>query len=148
MIRCETATLEHARAIGPRLTVFGCAREILEAEGSTMAEAHVRASAESWAWLEGDQPLAIAGVVMRSMVGGAAIPWLLATPEAYARPRVFWRASKAMVAYLQHEYPRLEGVVDANFEASRRWLARLGFTVLDAPATFDGRRVLPILMER
>lgn len=144
----ETATLEHARAIGPRLKVFGCAPELVRKEGVAMAIAHVRGSVEAWTWLDDGVPVAMAGVVLRSLVGGGAMPWLLTTPEAYRSPRTFWRASKALAAYLKTEYGRIEGHVDANFAASRRWVERLGFKVIDAPTQFEGMRVLPILMER
>lgn len=147
MITREAATIEHAKAIGPRLKVFGCASELVRAEGAAMAIVHVRASVEAWVWLDDGVPVAMAGVVLRSLVGGGAMPWLLTTPEAYRSPRTFWRASLALAAYLKTEYGRIDGFVDANFAASRRWVERLGFQIIDAPAEFDGRTVLPIVME-
>lgn len=146
MIRIERATEEHARAIAPRLSIFGCSEE-KSREGEVAAN-HVRASTEAWTWLDGDTPLAMAGVLPRNLIAGVGAVWLLTTPEAHRHRRAFWLASKALVAYLRHEYSRIEGHVDVNFETSQRWLTKLGFHIVDAPYNFEGRRFTPFVMER
>jgi hypothetical protein len=148
MIHVERATEEHARAIAPRLQIFGCEERMAGADPEAMAVRHVRNSMEAWTWLDHETPLAMAGVFPRSILGAAGVPWLLTTPEAFRNRRAFWLASKAVVAYLRHEYASIDGQVDVRFEASRRWLTRLGFKIIDKPYDFDGRRVVPFVMER
>lgn len=147
MIRIERATEIHAQAIGPRLRIYGCSEEELR-RGPEIAQRHLEASIEAWAWIDEGKPLAIAGVISRSLLGGVGAVWLLATPEAFVNRRVFWRSSKALVAYLRHQYVRLEGRVDVEHAASMRWLKRLGFHVIETPYEFDGRTFMPFVMER
>jgi RimJ/RimL family protein N-acetyltransferase len=153
MIHVERATEEHARAIAPRLQIFECcdSESPLERDMTDITVRHVRNSIEAWTWLdadEDDRPLAMAGVFSRSIIGGVGVAWLLPTPDAYRNRRAFWLSSKAVVAYLRHEYYRIEGHVDVRFEASQRWLRRLGFTIMGEPYDFEGRRYTPFVLEQ
>lgn len=147
MIRVEPATVEHARAMAPYLEIFGCGPLPLDERVKRLV-AHVRASENCFVWLDEEEPVAICGVVPRSIVSGIGAVWLLTTPAAKRSPRIFWRASKAIVLYLQHAYPRLEGRVDVSFAASVRWLKRLGFAVHNEPFEHEGRTFFPFAMER
>lgn len=148
MIRVEYATEAHARAIAPRLVLFGFCGELVDgASREDIALHHVREAAEAWAWLDGDRVIAIAGVFDRSLLGGIASAWLLPTPEAYRSPRAFWKVSKAVIARLKQKYRRIDGHVDADYHTAIRWLARLGFEVVPHTFSARGRTYRPFVME-
>lgn len=148
MTRVEYATEAHARAIAPRLLLFGFCGELVDgASREEIALHHVREAAESWAWLDGDRVIAIAGVFDRSVLGGVGCAWLLPTAEAYRSPRAFWQVSKAVIARLKQKYRRINGHVDAEYQAAIRWLARLGFDVEQRTFSAKGRIYRPFAME-
>lgn len=146
-IHVEPATAEHARAIASRMSLEGLGDRSAQ-EREQIALKHVHESASSWCWLHGSRPVALAGVLPRSLLGGVGAVWLLTAPEAFTNVRAFWLASKAVIAHLSHDYHRLEGHVDVEFTASHRWLKRLGFRVLDARVPFAGRLWFPFEKER
>jgi hypothetical protein len=147
MIHVERATLENAALLARDLELFGCGSLSLEDRREMVAE-HVRASTDCFVWLEGARPIAMAGVVPRSILAGAGAVWLLRTPEATRNVRRFWCTSRAVVAYLRGQWVRLEGRVDGEYAASSRWLKRLGFAVHNEPFTYEGRTFLAFAMER
>jgi hypothetical protein len=91
------------------------------------------ASLACWTALEAGRPIAMWGVSAAEMMGRTGCPWLLGSERLGAHRRQFLRESRARLAPMKAMFPRLENHVLADYRASVRWLAWLGFT-LDDPA--------------
>ena len=89
-------------------------------------------SMESWVWVKDDEPGAIWGVAMDSIIGGTAQIWLVSTPVVDRYPIEFLRSSRKVLEVLQTRYPVLENWVDARYVKCIRWLEWLGFTMGEA----------------
>lgn len=141
------ATEELARRMAPHLRLIDC-REIRAGQDPTeIALGCVRASSHAWAWVVDGEPVALFGVVPRSVLGGVGTAWLLTTDAIRHDLRTFWLGSRIMLAELLRLYPRIEGFVDARFTSSVTWLTRLGFQ-LEAPHDHHGVPFRYFSMER
>lgn len=90
-------------------------------------------------------PAAVLGVG-RTLLSGAATPWLIATTEADRQGRAFITLGRSYTAAMLSEYRALENHVDARNTRSIRWLQRLGYT-FSAPQPY-GALGLPFLKFR
>jgi hypothetical protein len=85
--------------------------------------------------------VAVFGVVpVGTLSSGMASPWLLGAPELETIPREFTEAARAYITAARAWYPRLVNFVDDRNTVSKRWLARIGFT-LDEPQPFGVERL-------
>ncbi len=134
MISFESATLEHAREIAPRIVVGSTFCSTWIKRGMTpisAAEEAVRLSPHAWAAYGDGQLGALVGICPKSMTSDQAMPWMLPTDlvKVYARP--FLRRSRQFIAEARALYPELYGYVEAENETSVKWLEWLGFKVQD-----------------
>lgn len=132
MITFEPATLDHAREIAPRLIAGPTFCALWRKRGITALEAAeeaVRRSPHVWAGYGDGQLGALFGIAPKSMTSDKAMPWMLPTALVRQHARPFLRASKIFIADARVLYPDLYGVVDADNEASIKWLEWLGFKV-------------------
>lgn len=122
------ATDELAVRMAPRLRMVDC-HEIREQDPLATIRGSLVKSAHAWCWLIDGEPACMFGAAPRSIIGGEALVWFLATDAINLDRRTFWVGSQAAVDALLDIYPKLEGYVDARFVASVRWIRRLGFRV-------------------
>ena len=123
------ATKYHARELGRTMRPED-AREVW-ASGHMMPEQAVRASINRTpgaraAYCVGGL-LAVYGVTL--LPTGWAVPWVLTTTTVERYPLEFWQASKAALREFRDQYPQMVQMVHAHYDASLRWLCRLGFTI-------------------
>jgi hypothetical protein len=142
----ELARREHAELLAIRMRKADAA-EILASggyrplPGLLAALEWSRRYGQAWCGLIDGAPAALFGVGKRTLLSPCANPWLLTGDLVERSPRLFWRASKAVVATWLEEFDELEQHVDARYTQALRWAARLGFTV--GPAEPFGRRGAP-----
>lgn len=133
----EIARREHAELLAPRMRKADAA-EILASggyrplPGLLAALEWSRRYGAAWAGLIDGEVAALFGVGKRTLLSPSAVPWCLTGNLVEENPRLFWRASKAVVATWLEEFDQLEQYVDARYAQALRWAARLGFTVEDA----------------
>lgn len=128
MIRVVPATHEHAAYLAPRLRDGD--RVEMEAAGMPIADGIERSIDMSFAalcCLVDDEPAAIIGAISPSMIGNTAYMWALTSGACEHVRKSFMVISRAYVLELQYQYPRLEGLVDPNYERAIKWLHWLGF---------------------
>lgn len=85
--------------------------------------------------VRGEKPMAMFGVVPRSLLTGSASVWLIATDEALKHPREWLTIGREWAAAIIRLYPRAQNRVHKDNKVAIRWLERVGFTV--APARGD-----------
>ena len=122
-------TREHVEYLKPLVRIFDeqCVREHYGLGGAEMLEAGLVNSAIAWAGLVDGVPICAFGLIPAGFISAIAEPWLIATPDIARFKRIFWTHSREVVALMLEEYPVLVARCQANFDASRKWLARLGF---------------------
>lgn len=98
-------------------------------------ETGVRTSTFSVAGLANGKVVTIFGVAPKSMIGGAGIPWLVATDELEKYQFAFLRRCRNGVNAMLSVYPYLENYVDERNHVAKAWLHWLGFH-LDEPAPY------------
>lgn len=123
------ATDELAKRMAPRIRMVDCREMREETDPLEMARGSLAASSHAWCWLIDGEPACMFGVAPKSILGGEAYVWLLATDAIKCDRRTFWLGSQIMLDHLLSLYPKLEGYVDARFSESVRWIRRLGFRV-------------------
>ena len=84
-----------------------------------------------------DEPCVMIGLVIRDILSGAGIPWLLGTDNALKYKRHFLVQVPDIIDEMLTICPRLYNYVHAKNKISVSWLKRIGFTI-DEP-TFFGR---------
>jgi len=72
------------------------------------------------------EPAAIFGGSSETMLGEVRL-WLLTTPLVLKHTIAFLRASRETTRWMFTQYGPMIGIVDAEFEASKRWLQWIGF---------------------
>lgn len=129
--RIVIATPAHAREVAARMRTLDCQeiREQLKLPPETYALRSLEASMFAWAGLVDDRPICLFGLMARSIISDRAVPWIFTTPDVERYPKIFWRGSLEVVARMRGLYPKIEGVCDSRFEATVRWLTRLGFKI-------------------
>lgn len=92
-------------------------------------ETGLRTSTFSVAGLVDGKVVTIFGVAPKSMIGGAGIPWLVATDELEKYQFAFLRRCSKGVNAMLSVYPYLENYVDERNHVAKSWLHWLGFTI-------------------
>lgn len=95
-------------------------------------EVGLRTSTFSVAGLANGKVVTIFGVAPKSMIGGAGIPWLVATDELEKYQFAFLRRCRNGVNAMLSVYPYLENYVDERNHVAKAWLHWLGFRLEDA----------------
>ena len=119
---------EHVEYLMPRVAIFDedTVREHWGSGATEMLQLAVRSSVLAWAGLVDGLPICAFGL-HASITSDTAIAWLIPTPEVRRHRRLFWRASREVVAMMLDRFPHLVVHCQANYDASRKWLERLGF---------------------
>lgn len=124
------ATREHAIAMAQRVSLND-ALEVRRGTRMTPETVLLRSlemSSSAWTWLCDGRPGCMFGIVADA-IDNEAHPWLLGTPDVQTHRKLFWKHSRAIVHLISAEFPRVTGYCDAQYEATVRWLTRLGFTL-------------------
>ena len=79
-------------------------------------------------WING-VPVAIFGLVIRDILTGSGVPWLLSAEQVLNHKREILVHSKAGVSQMLTICPRLFNYVHAENKISIRWLKWLGFSI-------------------
>ena len=137
------ATLDHARALAPRMRQADIDEVWATARHSPMAalKRSLEASALAWTGLVDGAPACLFGVGAPFLLSGVGAPWLLGSDDLLAHQKAFLRRNRAYLGRMLALYPRLENWVDCRNAASIRWLRWLGFRL--APAAPFGALGLP-----
>jgi hypothetical protein len=149
-IQVVAATWEYGAAVAANMRPADAA-EVWALARHSPAEA-VRRSleipGEAYAFLAGDEPLAVFGCA-ETEVAEVGSPWLLGAEGVDRHARKFLELGRSYVAHWAHEYTDLYNVVDARNERSIDWLGRLGF-VFDDPILIglDATPFLPFHLRR
>lgn len=77
------------------------------------------------------EPCVIIGLVIRDVMMGTGIPWLLGTERALKHTREFFRLSPPVIAEMLEVCPNLFNYVHAANIVSIKWLKWLGFVIDD-----------------
>lgn len=141
------ATDPLAVRMAPRLRLVDCLEIRDHADPLAVIRQSLAGASHAWAWMIDGEPACIFGVSPRSLVGGTAFAWFLATDAIATDLRTFLLGSREMVRMMQGLYPRIEGMVDARYTQSVRWIRRLGFQFGDTIA-HNGIPVLTFTLER
>lgn len=103
-----------------------------EAFGRTPKEAlrhGLMNSAKVWTALVDDQPEAMFGVVVESVLTGDAVPWFLGTDEVYRHGRELLMWGPGLIERLRDSTLALRNLVSAENRQAIRLLRRWGFAV-------------------
>jgi hypothetical protein len=128
IIKVVPATLEHARAIRLR---DGDALEVA-ALGVARDEAFAASLARSiWAetYLVDGEPAAILGLILPSLLGRVASPWLMTGQPVERHRKSFLRITRRRVEQMRGEWDLLVSWVHADYPRAIRWLRWLGFEI-------------------
>lgn len=80
----------------------------------------------------GDEPCVMMGLVIRDILTGTGVPWLLGTEGAIKHKRHFIDLVPPVIDEMLSICPRLFNYVHADNKVSIRWLKHIGFTIEDA----------------
>jgi hypothetical protein len=134
------ATMDHARAIrlrpGDAMEVCALGETQESALGKTLARA---VSADTY--LIDGEPVAIAGIVLPSLLSGVASPFLMTGEPVERHRKSFMEHTRVRVEGWRLHYDVLVSYVHADYARAIRWLRWLGFEIgpvrsigpLDAP---------------
>lgn len=127
--RIVTATLDHATAMASRLRLFDTEGPygVLARDPAGGLKSSIERATHAWAGLIDEEPVCLFGLNAPTIVSNRATAWLFTTTDIERHRSIFWRGSRDVVAAMRALYPTVEGYCDARFEASARWLERLGF---------------------
>lgn len=81
---------------------------------------------------ETGRPVLLGGAFCQNFLSDMAAPWMIASLWADAYPGELTRIAARQIDRIRAAYPVLQNWVWAHNEPSKRWLARLGFTLYDA----------------
>lgn len=143
------ATREHAESLAPRMRAAEV-REVASASGETPLESllsSLESSSDARTLVLEGQAAAIYGVV--PIGGDVAVIWLLTSALVERHPKTFIRACIAEIARFLGQYSALVNFVDARYERSLRWAARMGANVGEArPFGCEGHMFHPVVWRR
>ena len=71
------------------------------------------------------------GLVVRDMLSGHGIPWLLGTDNALKHKKKFFTESPEVINQMLNICPRLHNYVHSKNKLSKRWLKWIGFTICE-----------------
>jgi len=94
-----------------------------------------KASDKSMIVTVNDEPCVMIGLVIRDILSGAGIPWLLGTNAALKHKRHFLIQVPDVINEMLGICPNLYNYVHAKNKISVSWLKRIGFTI-DEPVPF------------
>lgn len=130
------ATVEHARALAPRMRATDVAE--VEASGGYSPlgalVVSIRASTETYTWLISGQVGAIFGIVACGREGEGVI-WLLTSDLVDKHPREFVKTVRVVLADFLERWEVLWNRVSESNGRALHWAARAGFEV-GAPCTY------------
>lgn len=89
-----------------------------------------------------EEPVAMLGVVSKSMLDGVGVPWMLGTEEVYSNGRALLSLAPPVIAEMQGTFDMLENVVSARNDRAIRFLRWSGFEIGDAPIDVGGETFL------
>jgi hypothetical protein len=95
-----------------------------------MEKSLARSSCAWTGFVEG-VPVAMFGVCPGSIITGTGIPWMIGTNLLDRHARTLMVRSKRHIQRMAQGFDRLENYVDSRNVKAVRWLAWLGFTILD-----------------
>jgi hypothetical protein len=130
----EPATLDHARAMAPRLRAADAA-EIWATAGMTALdhlEYAIVVSVSALAWIVEGEVACLFGVAAPAVLGAVGHPWLLSTAVVVRHPMPFLRRYRPYLEHLLALYPVLMNYIDARYAMAVRWVRWMGFTVAEA----------------
>lgn len=127
MIQFKEATLEDGITILSNLR-FHEARTIdkLGLDGIALLAMAIRNDFPSFVCLVDGEPAAIFGGHSETLLGECRL-WMLTTPLIERHQVPLLRASKRFVQWMRLNYGPVVGMVDSEFDVSRRWLRWIGF---------------------
>lgn len=96
-----------------------------------------------------DEPCVMIGLVIRDILSGSGVPWLLGTDNALKYKRHFITQVPAIIDEMLAICPKLYNYVHADNKVSIRWLKRIGFTIeAPLPIGYDGALFHKFYLER
>lgn len=127
MIKFVKAEMKHGKAIlsnlreQEQLTITK-----LGLNASILLEKALANEFPSFTLLIDNEPAAIFGGHAETMLGEPRL-WMLTTPLIMKHVVLLLRASREYVHWMRERYGPVIGMVDSEFEASKRWLLWIGF---------------------
>ncbi len=88
-----------------------------------------RSRRDSYTVMAGDEPIALFGVGIGSLIANTGSPWMLGTPAMAQHTKEILRLSIPLVNFLRGGYARLENYVYSGNITSIVWLHKCGFTI-------------------
>lgn len=82
-----------------------------------------------------NEPCVMIGLVIRDILSGIGVPWLLGTENALKYKRHFITQVPAIINEMLGVCPKLYNYVHVKNKISRTWLKRIGFTI-DEPLPY------------
>lgn len=82
-----------------------------------------------------DEPCVMMGLVIRDILSGSGVPWLLGTGAALKHKREFIKQVPAVISRMLDICPYLFNYVHVDNKVSVKWLKRIGF-ILDDPLPY------------
>lgn len=146
MIEIVPATLEHAKALAPRMRK-GDVNEILASTGESPEDGlvfSVALSPLSWAYLRDGEVMAVFGVAPDSSRVGVGIPWMLAAEGFEKHGVTIVRHTRSYVRRMLDAFPVLENYVDCRNTPAIQWLSYSGFALCEVEP-FYGVQRLPFI---
>jgi hypothetical protein len=128
------ANTDHAISMAPNMRDAD-SQEVRASHGLTPLETllcELKQSTVAWSWVIDGEVACMFGVVRYGLFGDVCYPWFLTTPLVEVHARQFARACKTILPELLCLFPKMEGMVDARYNLSIRWLRWLGAEI-DAP---------------
>lgn len=138
------STLEHIEILAPNLSQADI-DELIASSGRSPLQALMlgyNRGAECRTWLADDKPLAMFGIIYKTLISDDVIPWMLGSEELRKHARGFLSSSTATIKGWSEKYTYLENYVDIRHKRAVRWLSWLGFTI-HKPAILVGPRKMP-----
>ena len=78
-----------------------------------------------------DEPCVMMGLVIRDMLSGNGIPWMLGTDTALKYKKKFFTEVPDVMTQMLSVCPRLYNYVHSKNKVSIKWLKWIGFTLCD-----------------
>jgi hypothetical protein len=132
VLKLARPTRDHALAIAAGFRPADRAEAWLSHQYAPLEALEVsmaRSKRDSYTVLAGDEPIAMFGVGIGSLIANTGVPWLLGTKGMDDHRQELAAMSRPLVQYLRGGYARLENWAYSANIRSIRWLALCGFTI-------------------
>jgi len=127
MIQFVNATMAHGEVILDNLREAEKRTiEKLKMNAAELPDKAINNEYPSFTLLIDGEPAAIFGGSSETMLGESRL-WMLTTPLILKHQIPLLRASRAFVRWMFENYGPMIGMVDSEFEESKRWLQWIGF---------------------